>query len=141
MRLSGTMGTLCIINSFAKGAYMPRAARAARSGRRRTRRRTAAVVGGAAAVAHHGSKKRSEAEAEAAADDAYEQGVADAQAQQQGQQQAYDQGAADAQAQQAAPAGDVDYTAELKKLGELHEQGILTDEEFAAKKQEILAKM
>jgi len=28
--------------------------------------------------------------------------------------------------------------AELKQLGELHEQGILTDEEFTAKKTEIL---
>ena len=29
---------------------------------------------------------------------------------------------------------------ELEKLGELHDKGILTDEEFAAKKKEILAK-
>jgi hypothetical protein len=28
--------------------------------------------------------------------------------------------------------------AELKQLGELHAQGILTDEEFAAKKKQIL---
>ncbi len=31
-----------------------------------------------------------------------------------------------------------DQTAELKQLGELHAQGILTDEEFAAKKKQIL---
>jgi hypothetical protein len=28
--------------------------------------------------------------------------------------------------------------AQLEKLGELHDNGILTDEEFAAKKQQIL---
>ena len=31
-----------------------------------------------------------------------------------------------------------DYIAELERLGALHEQGILTDEEFAAKKKEVL---
>jgi hypothetical protein len=43
-------------------------------------------------------------------------------------------------AQPAAPAsaGEADPTEELKKLAELHEQGILTDEEFAAKKKQIL---
>jgi hypothetical protein len=37
----------------------------------------------------------------------------------------------------AAPAGS-DMTAELQQLATLHQQGILTDEEFAAKKQQIL---
>jgi hypothetical protein len=37
----------------------------------------------------------------------------------------------------AAPAPDDDM-AELQKLAELHAQGILTDEEFAAKKKQIL---
>lgn len=43
-------------------------------------------------------------------------------------------------AQQApAPAADMgDMTAELEKLADLKEKGILTDEEFAAKKQQIL---
>ena len=41
--------------------------------------------------------------------------------------------------QAAAPAADP--MAQLQKLGELHEQGILTDEEFAAKKQELLSQM
>ncbi len=36
----------------------------------------------------------------------------------------------------AAPA--VDPYEELKKLGELHSQGILTDEEFAAQKAKVL---
>jgi hypothetical protein len=38
----------------------------------------------------------------------------------------------------AQPAAPADPTEELKKLAELHEQGILTDEEFAAKKKQIL---
>jgi hypothetical protein len=35
-------------------------------------------------------------------------------------------------------AGGGDDMAQLEKLGQLHEQGVLTDEEFAAKKQQIL---
>ena len=31
-----------------------------------------------------------------------------------------------------------DNTDELEKLGKLHEEGVLTDEEFAAKKRDIL---
>jgi len=38
----------------------------------------------------------------------------------------------------AAPAGD-DMLDQLKQLGELHEAGVLTDEEFAAQKAKILA--
>jgi hypothetical protein len=38
----------------------------------------------------------------------------------------------------AAPAGP-DPIQQLKELGELHQQGILTDEEFAAQKAKILA--
>jgi membrane protease subunit (stomatin/prohibitin family) len=57
--------------------------------------------------------------------------------------------AQEAQAQQAAaqeapaaapaatPAGD-DTTAQLKKLADLHDQGVLTDEEFAASKKKLL---
>ena len=41
------------------------------------------------------------------------------------------------QAQQAPPAED-DATAQLQKLAELHTQGVLTDEEFAASKAKIL---
>ena len=39
---------------------------------------------------------------------------------------------------QAAAAPEKDYTEELAQLAQLHEQGVLTDEEFAAKKKEIL---
>ena len=38
----------------------------------------------------------------------------------------------------APAAEESDYTEELAQLAKLHEQGVLTDEEFAAKKKEIL---
>jgi hypothetical protein len=38
-----------------------------------------------------------------------------------------------------APAAAPDPIAQLKELGELHSQGVLTDEEFAAEKAKILA--
>lgn len=37
-----------------------------------------------------------------------------------------------------APAAEPDYLEQLERLGKLKEQGIITDEEFAAKKAEIL---
>jgi len=55
----------------------------------------------------------------------------EAQAQQAGAQEA------PAAASAAAPAGD-DTTAQLKKLADLHDQGVLTDEEFAASKKKLL---
>jgi hypothetical protein len=59
-----------------------------------------------------------------------------AQAQQQAAvEQAKQEGAAQAQAS-AAPQSDVN--TELQKLAELHKQGILTDEEFAAAKKKAL---
>jgi hypothetical protein len=67
------------------------------------------------------------------AQDAYQdQQIADLQAAQAAQ-------AAPTQAEQAAPAPD--NFEELQKLGEMHKQGILTDEEFAAAKQKVLANM
>jgi len=51
-------------------------------------------------------------------------------------QEAYEQ---QAYAQQAAAApAEPDYTAELQQLAQLRSQGILTDEEFEAKKKQIL---
>ena len=44
---------------------------------------------------------------------------------------------APAAAPAAAPAGD-DTTAQLKKLADLHDQGVLTGEEFAASKKKLL---
>jgi Short C-terminal domain len=57
-------------------------------------------------------------------------------------QAAYDEQVA-AQAQYAAPAPAAapaapDMASELQQLAQLHQQGILTDEEFAAKKAQIL---
>jgi len=37
-----------------------------------------------------------------------------------------------------APSGEVDVIDQLKKLGELHQEGILTDDEFAAQKAKLL---
>jgi len=49
------------------------------------------------------------------------------------------QTAAPASPSQPAPAsGENDVIAQLKQLGELHAQGVLTDEEFAAQKAKIL---
>ncbi len=83
---------------------------------------TAVVAGTAGAVRHRQDQKY------AAQDQArYEQEMA--------QQQAYA-----AQAAPAAPAAPAqpDYAAELEQLAQLKAQGILTDEEFEAKKKQIL---
>ena len=81
--------------------------------RRRARRRTALVVGGAAYAAgrHRGG----------------DQGDEDA---------AYDEPPPAAPAP-AEPSASIDYD-ELEKLGKLHADGTLTDEEFAAAKAKIL---
>lgn len=59
------------------------------------------------------------------------------------EQQAYDQQQQqqppEAPPPQAAPAASPDYLAQLKQLGELHSQGVLTDEEFSAEKAKILS--
>jgi Short C-terminal domain len=92
--------------------------------------RTAVVAGTAGAVSHHQQQKY----------------AANDQAANAGEQEAYDAGvqAAQQQAMQpapvaapAAPAEDPT-TAKLQQLASLHEQGILTDEEFAAAKAKAL---
>ena len=80
--------------------------------------RAAAVVGTAAVVS--GSVQHHQQEKYAAQDAA-------------AQQQAYEQQAP----VQQAPA-EPDMNAELTQLAQLHQQGILTDEEFSAKKAQIL---
>jgi hypothetical protein len=81
--------------------------------------RRAAVVGGTAyAVGRHASNQRQEQ----AADAAYEQGLADAAA---------------APPPQVAPA-EPDTVEQLRRLAELRDQGILTEEEFSAEKRKIL---
>lgn len=93
--------------------------------------RTAAVAGTASAVS--GRVHRRQQQKWAAQD---QQAVA-------AQQAAYDQGLADARpaapppAPAAAPSGD-DLVAQLEKLGELRDKGILTDAEFEAQKAKVL---
>jgi Short C-terminal domain len=53
-------------------------------------------------------------------------------------QEAYDQQMAAQQAAAPAAPAQPDYTAELEQLAQLKAQGILTDEEFEAKKKQIL---
>jgi membrane protease subunit (stomatin/prohibitin family) len=55
----------------------------------------------------------------------------------QGQLPYQQQAAAPAPAPAAAPA-EVDYTAELEKLAQLRDQGVITAEDFEAKKKQIL---
>jgi hypothetical protein len=53
-------------------------------------------------------------------------------------QEAYDQQLAAQQAAAPAAPAEPDYTAELTQLAQLRDQGILTEEEFEAKKKQIL---
>jgi hypothetical protein len=87
----------------------------------------AAVVGGGA---YHMGKRRAESQEQ----DAYQdQRISDLESQQ----------PAPAPAAAAAPAAaggmSADALDRLQELAKLHEQGVLTDEEFAAQKQKILA--
>ncbi|MGN6197506.1 SHOCT domain-containing protein [Humibacter sp.] len=92
--------------------------------------RTAVVAGTATAVSG-GMAARQQRRAE----DQYEQQQFEAQQQQAQMQQAAQQAVAQ-QAPPAAAGGDV--TSELQRLAGLHQQGILTDEEFTAAKQKLL---
>jgi hypothetical protein len=76
---------------------------------------TAVVAGTAGAVRHRQDQKYSAQE-----------------------QAAYDQQMAAQQAAAPAAPAQPDYTAELEQLAQLKAQGILTDEEFEAKKKQIL---
>jgi len=100
---------------------------------------TTAVVAGTAGAVRHRQEQRYQTQAQS---EAYEQ--------QQAQQAAYDQQQAAAQYAQPAPApapaapapapaAPEDPTvAQIQKLAELHAQGILSDEEFAAAKAKAL---
>ncbi len=87
---------------------------------RRQRRRRVAAVGGAAVAAkkHHDAKQAQQEEPAAAASEQPEPG------------------------QTAEPAQEGELTPqvldELKQLGELHEQGVLSDEEFEREKAKLL---
>ncbi len=78
--------------------------------------RTAAIVGTATAVS--GGVQRHQQQKYAAQDEAAYQQAAPAQA--------------------PAAAAEPDITTQLTQLAQLHEQGILTDEEFSAKKAQLL---
>jgi hypothetical protein len=90
----------------------------------------AATVAGAGAVAYHAGKKTQAGRDQNAAQDA--------QIDELSQQQAA--APAPAPAPAAPPAGGMSEEAmnQLKELAQLHDQGILTDEEFAAQKAKIL---
>jgi hypothetical protein len=79
---------------------------------------TAVVAGTAGAVRHRQDQKYASQDQEA-----YEQQAAAQQA---------------AAAQQPAQPAEPDYAAELEKLAQLKNQGILSEEEFEAKKKQIL---
>lgn len=84
--------------------------------------RTAAIAGTATAVSNRVSRRQGERWAE------------------EGQQSAVEAQAAPAPAAPApAPAGQASVIDQLKELGELKAQGILTEEEFAAQKAKLLS--
>ncbi len=106
-----------------------------RGGVVRTVGRTAVVAGTASAVAggvHNRQSKKYQAQADQQQQDAAQQ-----------QQAAYDQGQADSAAQappaDAASAGNEDVYAQLERLAKLRDDGVLTEEEFAAQKAKLLA--
>jgi len=89
--------------------------------------RTAVIAGTATAVSNRVSRRQA--------------GRWAAQEQQAYQQQAYQQGAYEQSAAAAAAGPPTDMSnqlAQLKQLGELKDQGILTEAEFEAQKQKIL---
>ncbi|HEU5036441.1 MAG TPA: SHOCT domain-containing protein [Nocardioides sp.] len=87
--------------------------------------RTAVVAGTATAVSNRVSRRQAGRWAE--------------QEQQQYEQQQQPQYAPPPPPAPAAPSAGDDMIAQLEKLGQLHDKGILTDEEFAAQKAKLLA--
>ena len=102
-----------------------------RRGLVRTVGRTALVAGTASAVAGGVSRRQTRKYNEQQTEDAT------------AQQSAYDQGLVDAQAAPPPAAAPENHTddmlGQLQQLGQLHEQGVLTDAEFEAQKAKILA--
>lgn len=96
-----------------------------------------AVVAGTAGVVHHHQQKKwanQQAQQQSQYDQAYQQGIMDAQA----PQQQYAPPPQYAAPVQPAPAQD-DLAAKIEHLGQLHTAGVLTDAEFAAAKEKLLA--
>jgi hypothetical protein len=88
------------------------------------------VAGTAGAVRHHQQQRYDRQDQEQ-----YDQQVQAEQAAAYQQQQAM---AAQPAPVAAAPAGEPDYVAELEKLAQLKNQGVITEDEFQAKKAQIL---
>ena len=86
---------------------------------------TTAVIAGTAGAVRHRQDQKYAAKDQAAYDE---------------QQAAYDQGVAAAQQAPAAPAQPAapDYVAELEKLAQLKGQGLISEEDYEAKKKQIL---
>lgn len=106
-----------------------------------TMARTAVVAGTATAVVGGMSRHQAGKQQQAADAAAYQQEQQQAQMQAMAQQAAAQQAAAQAAAAPPpapAPAAN-DITAQLQQLAALKEQGVLSDEEFAAAKAKLLA--
>ena len=103
--------------------------------------RTAVVAGTATAVVGGVSRHQAGKQEQAADAAAYQQQQQEAQMQAMAQQAAAQQAAAQAAAAPpppaAAPANDL--TSQLQQLATLKEQGILSDEEFAAAKAKLIS--
>ena len=102
-----------------------------------------AVIAGTAGAVHHAQDQhwqKQEAQQQAQYNQAYQQGANDAQAQyaQQPQYAPPPPQYAQLPPQAAAPAQD-DLTSKLQELAKLHNSGVLTDAEFSAAKQKLLA--
>ena len=105
-----------------------------------TMARTAVVAGTATAVVGGVSRHQAGKQQQAADAAAYQQEQQQAQMQAMAQQAAAEQAAAQAAAAPppaAAPANDL--TAQLQQLATLKEQGVLSDDEFAAAKAKLLS--
>jgi hypothetical protein len=102
-----------------------------------------AVIAGTAGAVHHAQNQHwanQDAQQQAQYDQAYQQGAADAQAQQQPQYAPAPQQYAPPPPQYLPPApAQDDLAAQLQKLSNLHNSGVLSDEEFAAAKAKLLA--
>jgi hypothetical protein len=98
----------------------------------------AAVVGGGAYVA---GKHMARASDQRAADEAYQDdriGQLEQQQQYQQPQQQYQQPQYQAPPPDAAPAAGPSMGDQLQQIADLHQQGVLSDEEFAAAKAKLL---
>lgn len=117
---------------------MPR--RMGRPGLLRTVGRTAVVAGTATAVVGGVRNHQEQATADQQAADAQQQAAAQpAPGQQAAAQPAAGRQAAPQAMPQPAPPAEQDRLAKIKELGQMRDQGLLTDQEFASEKARLLA--